>query len=289
MIQPRGQYYLLWNPGRLLYQGVSFITSFVERNIKQMIEQDHSAKGYEKAFAYLMDYLNDINPNYAKLVQDEYATAADHKELVNTAIEDGIYINIPPAMDGLSMEDVIRLRDKYHAYKTPVTFGVEQRDGSIKYITTKKPVMIAEEYFYLLYKMPHQRCAGISYVNQYRTPIKPSSIAKQQYSITRTPIKYGEDEIRNILLAAGPAVAARIMGLYANSAPAVNMLGEHLLFSDNPAKLWEIGMSTEEIIKTNAIQNVAKHIFSCLGISVATNTSHLEHNPYEDLELPNDK
>lgn len=272
----------------MIEQFLGFGCYIITQRIKELCP-DPKKSPVEPAYNLLMEFLNDVNPNYAQLIAQTYNTPDTQRELIADVHKRGVFINVVPFTDGLDPQRMLYLRDKYGFHKQPVHMRIQQADGSYKDITTKKPVLIGEQTFYMLYKMPHQRCAGLSFINQYRTPIKPSSLAKLQCQITRTPIKLGEDECRNLIMVAGPEVVARIVGMYANSAPAVTALSEHLLFAQDPAKLWEVPMTTQEMVKTNAMVNVVRHIFSCFGVSISTSTRNMETNPYESLELPTEK
>ena len=70
-----------------------------------------------------------------------------------------------------------------------VRFNHTRSDGTKIRVTSKDPMMIGYEYWYLLYKVPHMRCPGVGFVNQFGTPVKPSSGAKVQYPFARVPIR----------------------------------------------------------------------------------------------------
>lgn len=287
IIADEGSIFNRMNPATWYSQYITFSMGVISQRVRELIEKTPGA--IDQAYDYVMGFLNDLNPNYVVLLNKRYnGTLVGRKTFVEDVIREGLYLNLLPFTEGITPEKMLYIEEKYDIKKSPVTFGVKQRDGSIKFITTKKPVLIGDQYTFLLYKMPHQRCSGLSYVNQYRTPIRPSALSKLQFPFAQTPIKLGEDEIRNLEMVAGPECPARILGMYANSAPAVNMLAEDLLFSVDPAQIYKIDMDTEDIVKTNAIVGVAQHIFSCFGVSIATNTARLDVNPYDQIELPTD-
>lgn len=272
------------NPSRLYLQFFSFCAYIIAERVKAKMAV--TPQLWKECYDYVLEFLRDINPNYADLVDSLHSSPVSQQDLVNEICKDGIYIQLMGFTEGIGPEKVKFLQEKYDIKKGPVTFGVKQKDGTWKMVTTKKPVLIGDEYFFLLYKMPHQRCSGLSYINQYRTPIRPSATTKLQYPFAQTPIKLGEDEMRNLQMIGGPELPARVIGLYANSAPAVNMLAEHLLFAQDPAKLNHINMTTEQIVNTNSIVGVAQHIFSCFGVNISTNTAKLDMNKYGDIALP---
>lgn len=199
----------------------------------------------------------------------------------------GIKIQITPFQKGIDTAFIRKMIKKYNITKTPVTFTVT-RDGVDKTIVTKKPVLIGAEYWYLLYKTPKVKCSGVGYVNQYHSPVHASNLAKMQYAFSQTPIRLGEDEIRNLTLVAGSETAARILGLYANSHDAVTCLSEHLMFDKRPSNIEKIEMSTQDIVKTNSIMGVTKHIFASFGVDITPSSSQtLQTDPSTgDMYMP---
>lgn len=197
-------------------------------------------------------------------------TPEKQREFIDDCLNDGVYLNIVPFQKGIDQNKVMELIKKYNIYKSNVTFGVYDENGEVKWVTTKKPVMIGYEYWMMLYKMPHAHGSGISHVNQYRTPVKGSKTAMEQYPINQTPFRLGEDEVRNLVMVAGANTAAKILCEYANSPEAVNDLAGHLLNDDKPGTLKRIdNMTVDEMIKSNGIVGVAKHIFSTFGVDIS--------------------
>ena len=227
-----------------------------------------TGKTVDDAFAYLLDYIATINPKYAEKVMETHQTVAKRKELIREVIDDGIYINVLPFQKDIDENLIIKMREKFQIYKSRVSFNHERSDGVKKRVTTKDPIMIGYEYFYLLYKIPHMRSPCIGYINQYGTPVKPSTLSKSQYPFAQTPIRIGEDEVRNLTMAAGSEVVARILGEYANNREAVNQLARHLLNDKKPGELKLIEMPIEDIIKGNTIIGVAQHMCSAFGVDL---------------------
>lgn len=189
--------------------------------------------------------------------------------MVDEVIANGLYIQISPYQKGLNTSKVLELYNKYGIYKSKVTFSFEDENKVLRTVTTKKPVTIGYEYIFLLYKMPHLRACNIGYVNQFKTPTKASEIATAQSPYPQTAIRLGEDEVRNLIMAGGGKVAAKITGEYGNSSEAVHNLANHLLRDKEPGKLKEIDMDVAQITESNSIIKVAKHMFSCVGIDMS--------------------
>lgn len=253
------------NPSQLYEQYINCTAEFVAGKMREMVI---AGGDYTSAFNYAIEFLNDINSNYAAEVAKHHATPYKQQELVNEILQDGFYIQVPPFLKGIDQDLILKLKEKYGTLKTPVTFTLPDENNIPRTYRSDRPVMIGYEYWYLLYKMPHMRSSGIGYVNQFHTPVRASPLAKMQYPFSQTPLRIGEDEVRNIVMTSGVEAAAHILGAYANSPTAVENLAHHLYFDRHPSQLKEIDLSLDEIIKTNAIVGVTKHMFSCVGINI---------------------
>lgn len=249
------------NTAQFLDQDVNRADYFVLQAIKDMPPL--------AAFEYISGYLSFINPKWGALCEKLHSTEQLKVQFIQEVKEKGLYKQVSPFQEGFDETFSLRLQERYPHPKTPVTFAVYDREGNRKVIRTKRAVSIGDEYIYLLYKTPHLSSAGTAYVNQFHTPIRPSSYGRLQYPFSQTPIKVGEDEGRNITMVAGAPTMARILGMYANSPKAVNQLEHVLISSKQPSQLKNIGMTTEEIVESNTIIGVARHIFATAGIDIA--------------------
>ena len=246
---------------------INFGGSLVQDRLKASYQD--TPRFYEQAYGTLLDYINDVNDHWAKLVDEQHKSPEQRRRFVDECLKDGIYIQVPPfKKDSFSPEWIKEMEKKWNIKKGPVTYKAEMLDGTWADITTKTNVMIGDEYIYLLYKMPHLRCSGLGFINQYHSPVRASAIAKIQYPISQNAIKWGEDEMRNIVQGAGADVAAYLLGVYANSPDAVKQLACKLMFDKEPSKIENIDMSLKEIIENNSIIQLAKHMFSCFGVNI---------------------
>ena len=255
------------NPAAWFEQFFNRGSELIQRRVKEMIETAPVGhKPWAQAYQLVIEYITDVHENWGKLVDEN--NKGDKRAFVEEVIRDGIYLQITPFQKGIDQHLVLKLAEKYNIRKSPVTYINQDMFGNDVKSTTKYPVMVGQEYFYLLYKMPHVRCPGIGYVNQYHTPIRANNTTKIQYPFSQTPLRLGEDEIRNLTTVSGPNTAAHILGAYANSSNAVECMANHLLFDKSPSQLQEIEVSVPDIIRSNSIIGVTKHIFSCIGIDI---------------------
>lgn len=262
------------NPSQLYEQFINAGAEHVRMSMQSMVNAD-PVNGYKQAYTWMLEYLSDCNPNWATLVDSVHATDEDKKALVEETLKTGMIIQMSPFQKGFNQNNILPMRDKYGIYKTPVTYGVKLEDDSFKKVTSIKPVLIGDEYWFCLCKIPHMRSSGIGYVNQYHSPSRPSSFAKLQYPFAQTAIRVGEDEIRNITLVTGSDNASRVLGMYGNSPEVTSKLGEYLISTKSPSTLKKLDVATEEIRDSNVLLGVVKHCFSCVGIDVSGNINQL--------------
>lgn len=265
-----------WNPSQWYEIFTNRGADLVKMRIQQQLQQDSSAESYAAAFDTLVEYAHDCNKHWAEVIVATHTTPTARKEFVHDVLKERLYIWMPPGIADIDQHWVKRMAEKWGIDKTPVTFTIQGPDAAYHTVTTKKPVLIGAEYFYLLYKIPHLRCCNIGHINQNRSPVRPSALAKREYPISQAATRFGEDEMRNIVMTAGAETAAYILGVYANSYDAVMNLGRHLLTDKVPSQLQDIDYSLTDIIKSNNIIGLTKHIFSCLGVNIAPTKEEIQ-------------
>lgn len=256
------------NPGQQYEQFINRGNELLRRRVEEVI---NTTKNYEQAFSMMVEWASDINPNYAKLLEEINPTLNDKASLVNDTIKYGFFMQIAPFTDGINQEKILYLSDKYNIKASNVTYTIIDENHNKKNVTTKQPVLIGEMFTLLLNKIPHLRACGIGYINNFRTPAKSGSKFNSISPYSITAIRIGEDEIRNIAATAGGDVAAIIHGMYGNNKEALDMLATTLLTSPTPSSIKNINMSLADIIHGNNMVNVTKHMFGCFGIDIAYN------------------
>lgn len=235
-------------------------------------------------YEFVMSYLKDINPNYEKLIREKcILTKEDEQNFLNDIVEKGFYLVMPPFLKHINSKWVLYMNEKYPCPATPVTFISDKADGTKKNNSTIDPVFIGNKYVYCLYRIPKIKAAGPGYINQHKTPIHPSGHAKLQYPVFQTPLRHGEDEIRNQSMAAGPAATARMMALNANSAEGLNTMMEMLITAPNPTNIERVPISTHDLIESNNINCVTQHMFSTFGVNITKTVD--ENDPRYEFTL----
>ena len=266
------------NSGQLTSQFLTFAADVITYNVV------HGNMTTEQAYAYVLDFINEIRPVYAQYIKESLNTPDLIEEFVDAVKEDGIYFIIPSFCESITTEMFLRISKKYGIDRGPFTYYTYDKDGNRKQITTKYHGIVGGRYIYLLGKRPIDQLNVIEfgYINQFMTPMKPNSkLAKAQCIHGQTPMRYGEDEVANLTSIIGTEPTARITGLYSNSPVALGELNKCLLTDPHPSALRNIGMSTKDIIETSSNIAMFKHQFAETGFV-------LREVPVE-VEVVNDK
>lgn len=295
------------NPSQLYETFLTRKDIFVSRRLKQLLEgvMPEGINTIEGDFAgltadadgawkYFIQYMHDVNPNQAKLIEGVCNTAEKKlKHLIsittedeNNPIEHGIYHTIPPYLKHINSQWVLFLEDKYPSPETPVEFTIEDTYGNKKRVRTMDNVSIGSKYVYCLYKIPHLKSSGVAYINQHRTPVTPSSGQRILYPIGQTALRMGEDEVRNLSMVAGSWSVARIMGISANSTEGVNLCIDRLLNEKHPTQLTRLPLETKYITSTNNMSAMTKHLLATVGVDISKKLDHAEIAAFNDLVLP---
>lgn len=251
------------NPGQQMEQLIARCAEIVRRNITEVIK---TTGDYHRAWDMLIEFENDVNRKFAAKLNQTHPTDELKRGLLNECVAGEMHVNVLPFQKNMTVDHMRFLCNKYNGFKSPVTFTIHNSDGTSKTITTKRPVLVGAENWMLLAKMPHAHGNGVSYVNQCKIPVKGSKLASVQYPMNQTPYRLGEDEIRNIIMFAGPEVAAKILAEYANNPEAVEALTRYLLTNENPGDLKELpGFDTARYIDGNNIIGMLKYKNATFG------------------------
>lgn len=295
------------NPSQLYEVFLTRKDIFVSRRLKQLLEGvmpvgiDTTTGDFmgltadaDGAWRYFIQYMHDVNPNQAKVIEGVCNTAEKRLKHL-TAVTDttegnhinqGIYHSIPPYLKHICSQWVLDMEAKYPSPETPVEFVIEDTYGNKKRIRTVDNVCIGSKYVYCLYKIPHLKSSGVAYINQHRTPVTPSSGQRILYPIGQTALRMGEDEVRNLSMVAGSWSVARIMGISANSTEGVNLCIDKLLNEKYPTQLPRLPLETKYITSTNNMSAMTKHLLATVGVDISKKLDNAEIAAFNDLVLP---
>jgi hypothetical protein len=268
--------------GPLYEPAINRTSEFVRRQMK-------AAADPQVAESLLLDYYNDINPNYAALVRRVKAAPHAMAAHVQDCIHTGIRQHIPPGLDTIGMPLIHKLKQKWNVPISPVTFTQRDADGNAAgTFRTKMPVCIGSKYVYLLCKVPEESSPGVAHINQYNTPMKAPPADRYKYPIKRGPIRFGEDELRLISMdLEDPREHMRLMCLQGASPKGLTMLIEALLTAEFPTRIPRIAISNAELLHSNSVVQVFTHMMSTMGLGSSTKgATPLLSELFEDIQLP---
>ena len=263
------------NSGQLNEQFLTLCMDVVTERVKKGVIPE------DKAFDYVLEFINDVRPVYAKHIREIINTKDLEEEFVDAVKSDGIYMIIPSFCNNITPELYLYLSKKYGVDHGPFTYYRRNPDGTREKIVTKCKGIIGGRYMYLLGKRPIDQLNVVEfgYVNQFMAPIKPNSRStKAQCLFGQTPMRYGEDEIANTTSVFGAETVARLTGEYSNSPTALNKLMTCLLTDEHPSALKNIGMTTKEIIETSSNIAMFKHMFAEIGFAIKEVEATMDEN-----------
>lgn len=245
----------------------TFISCLCDKVLKKMREQSDPLEAY-----YLMlELFYDINPAYGDLTDKSFSTDEMRIKFAKEAMDsEYLIVIVPPFLDNIVPEWVIEMRDKYQIKATPVSYDILDKHGKVvRRVTTKRPVFIGKKYAYLLCKVPFCKSSGLGFVNQWGIPITvKDSVTKSMTPVSQTPIRTGEDEIRNLSTSMGQVLACRILNLYANAPEMTMKLADDLLVAEYPTRYQFLSATHEEIQKNSRCVSAMQSMMSVCGIDL---------------------
>jgi DNA-directed RNA polymerase beta subunit len=232
------------------------------------IRNDTVNGGTKPAYDYATTYMRKINPNYVDII-DKVCIDDKTKEQFLLGIEqEGIYLIIPPFLKTINKDLALDLAKTYDPHISPITYTRRDDHGNVLVTTrTKESMWIGAIYLYLLYKIPHCMASGLGYVSHLKIPMKPSPLAKLQYPMSQTPIRFGEDENRYFnMVCLDPTITARLYGLYGLSPEASQQVALQLLNEKYPSLINNIHIDTTTIVNTNHVIGIFNHMLATIGV-----------------------
>ena len=263
------------NPAQFWEQGINHISEIVKRRVVKEAETD-----IEKAFSTLIEYLNDIRPNYAQLVMDTHPTLADKKSLINWIKDNFIVIHIPPFYKDLTLEKIQEISKKWDALPTHLTWVTRDENDQLRPVVSKEKTIIGTKYVLCLDKIPHSHAPGMAYVSHYGSPSQPPSSEKNSLPVSSKPVKFGEDEVRLTQAMVGSDTMKRFLALLGTSQKGTDAVIETLLTNPHPTNIDEIPLTDEQLIESDTMCLAFHHITGILGMD--TKNTHVTER---DLEI----
>jgi hypothetical protein len=269
------------NPGQLYETGVNRINEFVRRKCETV----YKVQGSDPAFETLMDWYNDVNPNYAKLIEDNCHNFKDRANVVEDAIADSPKLWIPPFLNSLTpkpddfwhaLKNIKAWATKWDVKPSRVTYKSLQADGSWREFVTESKFSIGSKYVIHLHKLPEIFAPGPAAVNHIGVPTK-STFETKHYPVTVNPYRFGEDELRVMAMDTDINEVTRFQNLFSNSPLGVNTTIQALLTTPDPTRIKRINVSNGDLLRSSAVLKLFHSITATLGIE----TKNTKTEPFD--------
>lgn len=182
----------------------------------------------EDAYAYLMSYYATVSPLMAEAMQsDDYKAQSTPEAHVQSVLDNGIYLWIPPNSPADPIESIKLLRNHFPPTHGPVTY-----DGGH---VTNQPVLIGSLYVMLLEKTGVDWSGtSSSKLQHFGIPARVSNVDKYATPGRNQPVRIlGEAEIRLLNAVAGSDVSADLLDQSNNPATHKAII-QQLLSSQTP-------------------------------------------------------
>ena len=249
------------NPGQFLEQTILGCAERIRARA-----QNREYGDIHDTYRVFIEFLYDVAPRYAKLVQEHTHSTPD--EFVNTVLNEGFYIRIPPYSDKEYDNIYGLLKEKYGYTESKYSYYITV-DGERKLIAPDDPGIIGGKYIYLMDSTPdkHITASSIGYTSQFNTPVKAKSKrVKSMNLINTTPLRIGEDETSILSMMVGVEACARIEHMYSHSPTGSETMATALLTAERPSDIGRIDISDEELIAGNTQTAIANHFLGIGGI-----------------------
>lgn len=244
---------------------IQLYEQYINRLLKWQAMNLHKLGSIENQFNRIVEVLNDINPEYAKVIIQSCNNPDKIIRYVEDCKSDTIKICIPPGMDNLTKDMILKLDEKYQTPISPVDFVIDTPEGK-KTIRTKEPICIGAKYVYLLAKYPKPLAPGFGFVNKCHMPVGSSD--KHSTPIGTKPIRFGESESRIFAATVDIKSVLRWKCLYSGSRLGPKCTISALMNTDKPSQLTRIPISTEELYNDCPSIRIAHHMFETCGVDL---------------------
>ena len=171
----------------------------------------------EEAFNLIHKYVEFCSPDQAKMLMD-YKNNSSQEDLMffmESIIHDGaIHLSMRPISDTMTID---KLNEMYKAFpfvkQNELEVALESSNGSIRYIKSRKPVVVGKQYIYRLKQFAEEKFSATSLsatnIRNENTKSKAKKDFKELYP--NTPIRFGNMETNNMNHIGADAVITNMM------------------------------------------------------------------------------
>lgn len=214
------------NSGQLFEQELNFISD-------NILAKARTIKSNKEKLMYILDYIKTVNPEQYRGIA-KYIKKEGAEKFLKDTFKNGIYIHQPPFWNNVNIDELKAIYEKYDWIEKYKCF----KDGK----EMREPLIIAPVYFMKLKHQPKTKFSArsTSYLNNKGVPSKNMMYKRKQALYSSTPIKLGEMEHGNLLMALNPEEISRMTSLYATSKSNRESVVKTLLTTDNVFDIEEI-------------------------------------------------
>jgi DNA-directed RNA polymerase beta subunit len=184
----------------------------------------------------LLRYIRMVSPKMAEGVS-KYIDGLNDEDVVfylsSISKDMGIYLSIDPMSESMTIDKLEKIYDEFpflESYHPMVP--IEGSKGTVRYVQSRRPMIIAYQYFYRLKQYAEEKFSVTSLsatnIRNENSRNKANNMYKAFFA--RTPVKFGDMETGD-LIHAGAYIVAYMMMIYSTS-PHGRRLTESMLTGD---------------------------------------------------------
>lgn len=218
-----------------------------------------NTKAYEEMFKYLLGIYKISAPPFYHDIQRIRPNIVNHVESV---VARGIHQKVLPD-NPVRYLDVVELLEKYYP---PCLSTLKYIDDAGNLKETKDSILIGRIYYILLEKIGNDPSAVTSAkLQHYGLPSKPSVMNRYDAAHKRTPVRFGESEMRLFSAFAGGVETAELIDRTTNIPVHKNIL-KRLLEADEPTNIDNLVDRKLYPVGGGHIQKIVRHEFESMGV-----------------------
>lgn len=249
------------NAGQLIEMSLNFAGSrIIEYITSEILDLDECIEKY-------LQFIKSVAPEqYDSLVQ--YLDSADEygkQEFLTTVMnDDGIMLSMRPISECIGIDQLANIYRQFPEIK-PYKVKVPQKDsmGNIRYIETRRPLIVGKQYIYRLKQYAEEKFSAVSLSATNIKNENSRNTSKKNYKsiYAKTPIRFGEMESGDLIHLGVENVIINLM-LHSVS-PHGRRLSEELLTGDP----FNIDIKLDDMSKNRSVE-ILNAYFLTMGLEL---------------------
>ncbi len=223
------------DPGQLFELSVNY----VGRRLVEFMREYSKDKIFnvQDILAIYIQFIKSVSPKMGQYIENYLWNLSDEDAILyaSTILDnDNIHVSVDPANEIIDIDKIKNLYDIFDfvADEEYIEVPILDSNNNIRYIQSRRPVVMAKQYFYRLKQYAEEKFSvtnlSSTNIRNENTRNKMNNVYKSLYA--RTPIRFGDMELGD-LLHAGAEIVTEILMLYSTS-PHARRLAVKLLNDD---------------------------------------------------------